>query len=208
MSVEPYVSSAQAAKMLNVSLRTIQLWVEKGVLTAWKTPGGHRRIAVSSVEKLQQEQAIQAGVASDKLKIVVVEDEPGLRKLYRRYFDMWDLPVELHLAEDGFRGLIRIGEVHPDLLLTDLMMPGMDGFQMIKAIHTTEELNGLDIVVITGMDEESIKAKGMPDRGVRIVYKPVAFEEIKTIVEEKLSLQGLAPEGRASQTNDGVNHLS
>lgn len=187
MSVEPYVSSAQAAKMLNVSLRTVQLWVEKGALKAWKTAGGHRRISLRSVKKLQQKQAIQAGVANDKLQVLVVEDQENQRKLYHKYFRLWQLPVELRLAEDGFRGLIKIGEVTPDLLITDLMMPGLNGFQMIEAIRSTEEFNDLEIVVVTGMDWDAIAARGRPDGRVRILHKPVPFDEIKRIVEEKLS---------------------
>lgn len=191
MSVEPYVSSAQAAKMLNVSLRTVQLWVEKGVLTAWKTAGGHRRISLQAVKQLQHRQAVAAGVESDKLKVLMVEDEPSQRKLYRKYFELWQLPVELHMAEDGFRGLIKIGEVKPDLLFSDLMMPGMDGFKMLQAIHSTNELKSLDIVVVTAMDSDSIEARGLSDRGIRIVHKPVLIDEIKKVVQEKLSQRGL-----------------
>ena len=195
MSVEPYVSSAQAAKMLNVSLRTVQLWVEKGALKAWKTAGGHRRISLEGLKQLQHQQAVQAGAVSNKLRVLVVEDEENQRKLYRKYFSLEQLPVELHLAEDGFDGLIKVGKLRPDLLITDLMMPGMDGFQMIEAIRNTKELDKLQIVVVTALDKESIAAKGMPDGEVHIVHKPVPFDEIKQIVEEKLSEHGIQREG-------------
>lgn len=204
MSVEPYVSSAQAAKMLNVSLRTVQLWVEKGLLKAWKTAGGHRRISLEGLKQLQHQQAVEAGLVSDKLKVLVVEDMENQRKLYSKYFRLWQLPVELQLAEDGFRGLIKIGEFMPDLIITDLMMPGMDGFQMIEAICSTRELGGLEIVVVTAMDKESISSRGLLHRGVHIVLKPVPFDEIKQIVEEKLSERGLGRRAQDRAFSDGI----
>ena len=95
----------------------------------------------------------------------------------------------------GFDGLIKVGKLRPDLLITDLMMPGMDGFQMIEAIRNTKGLEELQIVVVTGLDKESIAAKGIPDGEVHIVHKPVPFDEIKQIVEEKLSEHGIQREG-------------
>ncbi len=187
MSVEPYVSSAQAAKMLNVSLRTVQLWVEKGALKAWKTAGGHRRISLEGLKQLQHQQAVQAGAVSNKLRVLVVEDEENQRKLFRKYFSLEQLPVELHLAEDGFDGLIQVGELRPDLIITDLIMPGMDGIQMINAIQRMDGGKDINIVVVTAMDVDAIKERGMPDGRVRILHKPVPFDEIKRIVEEKLS---------------------
>ena len=69
-----YVSSREAADLLGISLRTAQLWVENGVLVAWKTPGGHRRILLSSVQQVLAERSkiTQPGIASAKLRVVVV----------------------------------------------------------------------------------------------------------------------------------------
>jgi excisionase family DNA binding protein len=180
--------------MLNVSLRTVQLWVEKGLLTAWKTPGGHRRISLDAVKQMQYQHAVEAGRVRDKLKVLIVEDMPNQRMLYAKYFEAWKLPVELRQAEDGFRALIQIGEAKPDLLITDLVMPGMDGFQMIEAIRNTAELESLDIVVVSALDSESIAHQGLPERGIHILHKPVAFDVLKEIVVERLSQQGIVQE--------------
>ena len=55
LSTVSELTTRQAATLLNVSVRTVQLWVESGVLQAWKTAGGHRRISVGSIQQLLDE---------------------------------------------------------------------------------------------------------------------------------------------------------
>jgi len=130
------MSTREAAQVLGVALRTVQLWVESGVLPAWKTAGGHRRIAREAVERLALERrgAVDARTRTH-LRMLVVEDEPDLLRLYALMIEGWDLPIQLDLARNGFEGLVRLGERRHDVLITDLMMPGMDGFRMLAALQ-------------------------------------------------------------------------
>lgn len=187
MSTETFVGSAKAAEMLNVSLRTVQLWVEKGVLRAWKTPGGHRRIALKGIEAQLRQRGIQVGQQGAQLKVLIVEDTSAQRKLYQKYFEMWELPVELCMANDGFQGLIKMGESLPDLLITDLMMPGMDGVQMIDSIKKNPNFQQLDILVVTAMDRDSKEVRKLQNMGLQIIFKPVPFNEIKVLIENRVS---------------------
>ncbi len=144
---DDFMSTREAAEMLGVALRTVQLWVEAGVLTAWKTAGGHRRVVRTSVEALLKQKAAAlaavpvasrgARAAEAAYRVLVIEDEPALLKLYSMSIGGWDLPIELLTAGDGFEGLLRIGEKRPDLVITDLRMPGMDGFQMLRSVRAT-----------------------------------------------------------------------
>ena len=87
-------STREAADRLGVSLRTVQLWSEAGVLRAWKTAGGHRRILVSSVDELlQQRHPLPVGPASSHYQVLIVEDEPDFRRLFERHLLSWDLPI-------------------------------------------------------------------------------------------------------------------
>ena len=127
---DAYVSTREAADLLGISLRTAQLWVESGVLLAWKTSGGHRRILRKSVDALLAERVRQAGgsissPASSKagLKVVVVEDDQDLLRLIE--LSLSDLPqnIEVRSAKDGFAGLVLVGQFLPDLVIADLNMP-------------------------------------------------------------------------------------
>lgn len=187
------MSTRDAAERLGVALRTVQLWVESGVLPAWKTAGGHRRIAKAAVEKLMEERRLAIGGEAPKpdgaqpFKILVVEDEPDLLRLFTMVIEDWGLPIHLRTASNGFDALVRIGEQCPDLLITDLNMPGMDGFKMIHSLRSFGEgLETLEIVVVTALSPQDIENRGgMPD-GVRVFIKPVPFAELEQLVRNRI----------------------
>lgn len=180
-----YLTSRQAADLLQVSQRTIQLWVEKGQLEAWKTAGGHRRIPVQAVQALIRDKQRERPQAIPR-RVLLVEDMASQRLLYRRYLERMLQPVELHLAEDGFRALMKIGEIRPDIVITDLLMPGMDGFRMLEAIRATPQLNGMALIVLTALEEEAVRQGGMAAGEIALLRKPVSYAELKKAVEEAL----------------------
>lgn len=181
-------STRDAAQLLGVSLRTVQLWVEGGVLPAWKTAGGHRRIPRGAVETLlaQRREALQGEAKPAALKLLVVEDEADLLKLYRLQVEGWGLPVELLTAANGFEGLVRIGENRPNLLVTDLNMPGMDGFRMIRSLRANPDFANMEIVAVTALGKEEIADRGGLPEDVRVFTKPVPFSELERLVCERL----------------------
>lgn len=183
------LTTREAARVLGVSLRTAQLWVESGVLRAWKTAGGHRRILKRSVEEVleQREQALAGAPAPAGFTVLVVEDEPDLLKLYKLTLGTWGLPIHVVTAANGFEALIRIGEARPDLLITDLNMPGMDGFRMIRTLRANAAFRDMDIVVVTALGKNEITDRGgLPDH-VQVYTKPVPFSELEKLVRRKLA---------------------
>jgi CheY-like chemotaxis protein len=159
-------------------------------LRAWKTAGGHRRILRSSIEEVlrsrEKELERRPSTQRHQLTIVVVEDEPDLLKLYELNFAAWKLPVELKKARDGFEGLVRVGEYHPALLITDLNMPGMDGFRMIRTLRSSPEFRYMQIAVVTALGKNEIADRGGLPNDVAVFTKPVPFSELEALVRRKL----------------------
>lgn len=189
---EDFCSTREAASLLGVSIKTIQLWSESGILTAWKTPGGHRRILKQSVEQLlrQRDQAAsQAGMPGNarRFTALVVDDESATRRLYELVIAGWGLPIRVVTAQNGFEGLIRIGEEKPDLLLTDLQMPGMDGFRMITSLREHPDTRLLHVIVASGLTEPEIRDRGGLPADVHFFSKPVAFDNLRLLVQKLLT---------------------
>ena len=192
------LSTREAAEQLGVALRTVQLWVESGVLPAWKTAGGHRRISRIAVERLIGERRAAlsgdtqpgalAGPGEARLRLMVVEDEPEQLRLLTMVIAGWDLPIDVTPASNGFEALLRMGQRCPDLLITDLNMPGMDGFKMIGSLHGLgRTFDDLDIVVVTALSEADIASRGGLPPQVRVFHKPVPFDELEALVRERVS---------------------
>jgi excisionase family DNA binding protein len=186
-----FCSTSQAAAIIGVSHRTIQLWVESGILHAWKTAGGHRRITIASVNKLvdQRHQALSPATApalvAARKQLLVVDDDATLLRLYELEMGGWDLPFGLLKAQNGFEALIRIGEVKPDLLITDLSMPGMDGFRMIRTLRAASAYADMAIIVVSGLDKGTVASMGLP-ADIPFFPKPVPFRDLRDAVQRVL----------------------
>lgn len=175
-----------AAQKLGVSLRTVQLWVDSGILQAWKTPGGHRRVTISSVRKLQQQGGKK--VARDPGRnqdfvVLLVEDDADLLRFYELGINSWELPLSLVTAENGYEGLMRAGELKPNLIITDLMMPGLDGFDMIHSLRANPLLSDTDVIVITSMAQMEIDDRGGLPQKYPVLFKPISFAQMRSQVE-------------------------
>lgn len=183
MSDTRFYSTRTAAEMLGVSLRTVQLWVENGRLPAWKTDGGHRRIPVEAVDRLVQDQRNSASVeAAHAFRVLLVEDDEHLMQIYRMALETLSPPVEILEAHDGYEGLLQIGKFRPELVILDLLMPGMDGFRLCRAVYAEPESASTEIAVVTSLDKQAIADRGgLPDR-IRVFPKPIPMSVLLSLV--------------------------
>ena len=189
MSEKNYYTTIQTAKLLGVSVRTVQLWVENGTLEAWKTAGGHRRIVAQSVENYQRQKHAPNINTHTTKRILIVEDNPTVCKFYQAAINSWGLQLEVVIKNDGFDGLIEIGRQKPDLLIADIYMPGMDGLQMIRSLYKSEQLSSEKIIVISGLSQENISERGGIPSDIVFLTKPVDVDRLKQNVMSKLNLE-------------------
>lgn len=199
-----FCTTREAADILGVSVKTAQMWTESGLLEGWRTEGGHRRIVRASVEKLLAEDksglptvpaegvVSSAGVplplamkpAERRFRVLVAEDEINLRTLYSLQLSRWVLAPVVVLVANGFQALLEIGRQPPDLLIADLQMPDIDGFKMLRTLNECEDLRGMAIVVVTGLNAETVRDRGGLPPGVRLLPKPIPFSELEKIANE------------------------
>jgi len=176
-SSEDFCGTTYAAKLLGLSVGTVQTLVEKSELRAWKTRGGHRRIAMQSVLDYQRRHnpaaASAAGTSKPRLKVLVVEDDAVSRDMMKAHFERWDLPIDCTAMASALDALMDITSLQPDVLITDLRMPGVDGFELLRSVRGNPALAGMNMLAVTGLSPEEIEARGgLPERTV-YVRKPV-----------------------------------
>jgi excisionase family DNA binding protein len=184
---KPIYTTRTAAQQLGVSLRTVQLWVDSGILQAWKTPGGHRRVTIDSVKKLLHQGGAQVDHPTSRdcnqgYLVLLIEDDADLLRFYQLTIRSWGLPLNLVTAENGYEGLMRIGDLRPNLIITDLIMPGLDGFDMIHALRANPLLSDTDVIVMTAMTQMEIDDRGGLPRDCSVMFKPVSFSQMRSQV--------------------------
>ena len=169
-------STIEAAQMLGLAVRSIQLMVDRGELSAWKTPGGHRRISRASIEAWA---ARRGGArppndlpAPVREKILLIEDSVHYQNLVSLLVAQQFPQVDLHMAPDGIVGLALYGQLQPDLLIVDILLPGIDGATLITSLRSQPQFARSRLIVVTSLDEEQRKPYAFALGGVPVVHKP------------------------------------
>lgn len=185
---EGYCTTREAAKLLGLSLGKVQQMTEDGELQAWKTSGGHRRVSILSVEAhlRMRGNLSQRDGPRDGIDVLIAEDNPDLQRLYQKNIATWALPITVRTVSNGIDGLLNIGLRPPDMLIADLLMPGVDGFEMIWRLRQNPDLDSMDIIVVTGMDDGEIQKRGGLPEAVTVYQKPVPFKELRGYLQAKV----------------------
>lgn len=179
-SSDNYCGTSYAAKLLGLSVATVQSLVEKGEIEAWKTLGGHRRLSLRAINSYLQKYSPQlAQVNPDprhRLCVLVVEDDDFARELYKAQFDAWDMAVDCSFMPSALEALVDIASMRPDLLITDLNMPGVDGLEMLRALKRNQQLVAMQILVISGVQREAVEERGGLPPNSYYLEKPINFD--------------------------------
>lgn len=179
-SSDDYCGTTYAAKLLGLSVATVQSLVERGEIPAWKTLGGHRRLSLRAINNYLKKHSPQLTQADpdprQRLSVLVVEDEELTRELYLAHFDEWDLAMDCTFMPSAMEALMDIASMRPDLLITDLNMPGVDGIEMLRSIKRNQQLAAMQILVISGLSMEAIQARGGLPSDAHFHGKPINFD--------------------------------
>ncbi len=177
---EEYCGTFYAAKVLGMSVGTVQALVQRGELKAWRTQGGHRRISLESIRDYQRAQGVpELPQRSAHLRVLVVEDDPASLEMFRNAIASWSLPVDCTSMTSAMEALIDIGNIKPDVLVTDLLMPGVDGFELLRALHANPSFSSMVLVAMTGLAEDEIRAKGGLPGSTVTMPKPIDLEWLR-----------------------------
>jgi DNA-binding response OmpR family regulator len=106
----------------------------------------------------------------DMTRVLVIDDEAPIRLLCR--VNLETEGMEVLEAEDGLRGIERAKEDKPDVILLDVMMPGLDGWQVAERLLDDAETAGIPIVFLTARAELRDRARGLDLGGMEYVTKP------------------------------------
>jgi excisionase family DNA binding protein len=149
-----WLTLGQAAKYLGVAQSTIRKWSDQSRLPAFYTPGGHRRYRRRDLDAFVSGSANAAGARVRGTPLVlIVDDDPRIREFVRVNLEMDGYVVrEAGSAEEGLEAL---EEQPPDLILLDVMMPGVDGWEMLRRMQERHGRGAIPVVMFSGQADSS-----------------------------------------------------
>ena len=181
----------QASKYCNVSPKTIINWIEAGHIDAYKTVGGHRRVKKPDLEGFMRKQGIpipQEEPVDERKRILIVDDDAIIVETIVQALEEEEYDYELISASDGFEAGLQVNHFRPHLLILDIMMPDIKGYEVCKKIKSSEETKDTKIIVLSAyLDDE--KFKKMREYGADLCFsKPYPLPQLKEEVARLLGL--------------------
>ncbi|MCF8082251.1 MAG: response regulator [Deltaproteobacteria bacterium] len=185
----------KASQYCNVSSKTIINWIESGHINAYKTVGGHRRIKRSDLETFMKKQGIpipDEEPGEGRKRILVVDDDPIIVETIVQALEEDEHDYEVVSAADGFEAGLQVNHFKPHLLILDIMMPDIKGYEVCQKIKGDPETRDIKIIVLSAyLDEERFKK--MKEYGADVCFsKPLPLPQLK---EEIARLLGPTDEG-------------
>ncbi len=153
------LTTGDIATRCGVSQESVKNWIENGEIKAFKTPGGHYRILIEDFDELRKKYNMPPFKEHlpNKQRILVVDDDPNVVNIIIDFLSR-TTGYELASASDGFSAGRLITKFHPDLVILDLIMPYMDGFDVCRKIKSDSETLHIMVLVITGYPEKKEEA--------------------------------------------------
>ena len=196
---EDLCSTQAAAELLGMAVRSVQTMADRGELQAWKTPGGHRRISRASVMRwLEQRGRAGAGQAARPLppaeapqRVLLIEDSRHYQNLVALIVKAQFPHLQLHVADDGISGLAMAGHLQPEVLLVDILLPGIDGATLITGLRSHAQFAASRLIVITSLDEADRAPYRFALEGVPVVHKTQIVTDLPPLLTQALT-QALA----------------
>lgn len=162
--IERFIGTSHAANLLGISVGTVHALVKKDELRAWVTGGGHRRVSMQSILDYQKQHNLTTRstppVPQARLRVLVVENDAATREIFMGLAARWALPIDFVVMASGMEALIDISALRPDVLVTDLEMQGMDGFQLLRALRANPAFAETFLLALTGLSQREVAERG------------------------------------------------
>ncbi|MFT5757167.1 MAG: excisionase family DNA binding protein [Alteromonadaceae bacterium] len=187
--VKKYLSPKKVAQMLMVSTESIRLWADKGVIKATTTVGGHRRFKIDDVNDFAKENNIDLYQDQDSpLKILIVDDEKSYADMLKERLAVELKDVQIKISLDGFDVATQLLSFMPHIILLDIKMPHLDGFQVCQSIKAGQGSLYADVrvIAISGNASEKEKKRIIKLGAEDCLDKPIKMSDLLNILKRDL----------------------
>lgn len=186
-SDRPFLTTRQSASRLGVSINAIKTWIREDELPALRTPGGHHRIAEADLETFRARLAGRSrGPAHRRRRVLVVDDDPALLDAVKDVLTELLPDVAVAAANDGYEALVQVGAFRPDVLVLDLRMPRLDGYEVCRRLRAGRDTKYIRILAMTAYPDPSARDRILACGADAFLEKPFALDRLREAVQALL----------------------
>ncbi|MEN9996340.1 MAG: Sensor histidine kinase TodS [Pseudomonadota bacterium] len=184
--------TSKAAELLQLSVGTVQSLVDKNILHAWITEGGHRRISLESLHNYQlQQQKLPAleRLINDRLRVMVVDDDAVTRHMLQDTCLAVHAHVDCCAMASAIEALLHLPVFKPHIMFLDLLMPQVDGWEMVRRVKQNENFAQMQIITYSALNQEELQERGGPPKDANFMAKPLDLGWLRGYLLGKMSPQ-------------------
>jgi len=194
-----YYTTHQIAKMLGVSLATVANWVDSGRLAAHRTPGGHRRVGKADLIGFARahDYPLSRSVVADEsgaVRVLVVDDEPDFTELVSDALSLRGDEFTVETAASGFEAGLAVARFQPSVVLLDLMMPDVDGFEVHRLLMADPATASIPVIACTAFADSSVERRVREQGFSGFLAKPV---DLRTLPATLMAVLGVSASDQA-----------
>ena len=179
------LTSSEVGGLLQVNPSSVKKWVDDGLLQAFRTPGGHRRIrAVDLVAFLVRHDMPIPEDLQDaaKRRLLIVDDEVDQLKALARSFKRFADRVEVTTTSNGIDALVLVGSFQPHAVLLDVYMPGIDGLEVCRRLKKNPQTKDVQVYVVSGSFTSALEQKALEAGAVHCLPKPIDVRQVLSLM--------------------------
>ncbi len=174
-----YLTPAEVARLLMVSPVTVRQWAQKGALKSKATLGGHRRFSLQDIQEFARSRGLKlVNESKDSIRILIVDDDVQVSKMLSELLSLLPYVIETLTAIDGFEAGSKVQSFQPDIVLMDLMMPGMNGFETCRRLKQDPATKGIRVVAMTGYPSPENVEKIIQTGAEACLVKPIVRNQL------------------------------
>ncbi|MFH1352137.1 MAG: response regulator [bacterium] len=180
-------TTQDVSRMLSCDLTTVIKWVNEGKLKAYKTPGGHRRIeGPDLVDFVKKFKLPFPDELKEENRILIVDDDPDFVSLTAGYLQKVD-NIRIDSANEGFLAGEKVISFNPHVVILDVKLPGIDGYEVCRRIKEREETKGIKILVVTAYDSPQDRRTALESGADVYFVKPLKSDQFVSTVKKLLA---------------------
>ena len=185
--------------------RSVLRWVTRGVLPGYRTGGGRWRIRPGDLVRFMTERGmvVPPSLTTSAPRVAVVDDDKEYVAALMEALAYLAPAADIRAAHDGLSAGLLLGTFRPHLLFLDLLMPGIDGFEVLGRLRAVPELDATAVVIVSGNLTAETRGRLLALGAARCLAKPVRDDELASIVAELLPL---LPGPRPGDRSAGLSH--
>jgi excisionase family DNA binding protein len=177
--LKPVLTPNEVADLLMVSPITVRQWAQKGMIEALATAGGHRRFTLDAVRKFATERGLTVpDLPSAEHSLLIVDDDRQLNQFLVALFTTEVPGLAVYSAEDGFEAGRLVVLHNPEVVLLDVMMPGIDGVDVCRRIKSSPKTAHVRVVGMTIFHTPEALARMSGAGAEALLKKPFSNAEV------------------------------